>query len=101
MTRLTFEGQAIVDSTGGGVRFAGQYCDRSGTQRIVICRVDGDVLMTCGQIQGAPSAPQLLAAYRAAAGEINKIASAQFYAGEARPRVTLQDLPAPESARAN
>lgn len=93
MTRLTFEGQAIVDSTGSGVRFAGQYCDRSGTQRIVICRVDGDVLMTCSQIQGAPSALQLLAAYRAAAREINQIASAQFYAGEARPRVTIQDLP--------
>ncbi len=90
--RLTFEGQAIVEVSGGCVRFAGQYTDPQGNLKTVICRVERDALIARCNLSESFAPSQLLDAYHNVSGEVNALASAQFYGGEVKPRVTKEDI---------
>lgn len=88
---LQFEGQAQLDRNNSGVMFAGRYLNEKGSERIVICRVTSEALAAkCGEKSLSPD--RLLDAYRAFAGEINRIASALFEGGDIKPIVTASDI---------
>jgi hypothetical protein len=89
--RLRFEGQAAVDRA-GGILFAGYY-DDDGKHRIVLCRLERQVLLNCCDLFD-PSEASLLEAYRAISHEVHQLASIQFYGGVLRPVIRMSDLSA-------
>ena len=89
--KLIFEGQAIVERAFEGVKFVGRYVECNGREKYVICRVSREALEHLFNLT-KPTPEELLAAYKSASADVNRLASAQFAGGIERPLVTAQDL---------